>query len=115
MVELEALPERTEAEDETDWPYLEVRVRLDRPDSSLRRDLTEALEGKAVRFVKLTVEYSGGGESLAQQMPRRHLQDLEVETVFMQLHQSRHDSPPRPELLACFREIVDEVRGGGAG
>ncbi len=109
---LALLAELPAAEDESPAPYLEVRVRMERPDSSLRRLVTEALEGKHARFVKLTVEYTGSGKSLAQQLPKKQLQDLQVEDVFRQLYASRYEGEPSEDLMECFHAIVESVDGG---
>lgn len=93
-------------------PFLEVRIRMERPDSALRRLVTDALEGRHARLVKLTVEYTGSGKSLSQQVPNKQLQDLKAEDVFLQLYGSRHEGEPSEELLACFREIVEAVEDG---
>ena len=90
-------------------PYLEVRMRMERPDSAIRRMVADAVEGKHARLVKLTVEYTGSGKSLSQQVPEKQLQDLGAEDVFLQLYRSHHEGEPSDELMACFREIVESV------
>ena len=40
-------------------PYLEVAVRLERPDPDLRRRIEAVLEGKPVRLLKLACKYPG--------------------------------------------------------
>ncbi|MCA9534529.1 MAG: exonuclease SbcCD subunit D C-terminal domain-containing protein [Myxococcales bacterium] len=91
-------------------PYLEVRVRLAQPELGLRRRVVEAVADKHVDLVKLSVEYAGRGEGLVDALPERRLADLDVEEVFAQLHQSVHGSDPDDDLVACFRELVDEVQ-----
>jgi hypothetical protein len=42
-------------------PWLEVRVRLDEPQPDLRHQVESALQGKAVRLVRIAAEYAGNG------------------------------------------------------
>ncbi|MGE8177440.1 exonuclease SbcCD subunit D C-terminal domain-containing protein [Pseudomonas fluorescens] len=42
-------------------PWLEVRVRLDEPQPDLRQQIETALQGKAVRLVRIAAEYAGNG------------------------------------------------------
>src|SRR3546814_5404401 len=44
-------------------PWLEVRVRLDEPQPDLRHQVETALQGKAVRLVRIAAEYAGSGGS----------------------------------------------------
>jgi len=106
LTRLSALPAENDTEPK---PYLEVRLRLDRPDSTVRRLVSEAIEGKHARLVKLTLEYAGTGKSLAQQVPHKPLGRLTPEDVFVQMHVRVHGTQPNNELMTCFREIVETV------
>lgn len=56
-VSLVAQLARRPKDDEGDnWPYLEIRVREDRPEPTLLRDVTEALGDKAVHFCRMVRE-----------------------------------------------------------
>ena len=90
-------------------------MRLERPDSGLRRLVNDALAGKHARLVKLSVEVSGAGWRLGDRVVGKQLQDLDVDSVFVKLHQSRFDADPGDDLMACFHEIVEEVEGGDPG
>jgi len=90
-------------------PFLEVRVTMDKPDSTLRRSVDEALKGKYAQLVKLTIEFNRNERSLALQLPSTNLQDLTAESVFVQLYQSNHQGQPSDELLACFRELASTL------
>jgi exonuclease SbcD len=104
---LSALPA---AETTEPKPYLEVRIRLGHPDTTLRRLVSEAIEGKHARLVKLTLEYAGTGKSLAQQVPHQDLAHLTADAVFLQMYQSVYGSEPTEEIMACFHEIVESVQ-----
>lgn len=105
---LAALPVAID-DDRSRWPYLEVRVLLDAPMPSLRRQVEAALMDKAVRLVKLTAVRTGDGGALADQAGRRDLDDLKEEEVFLRKWQRDHDSTPPPDVLACFHELLDQL------
>lgn len=99
-----------ESVSEQSWPYMEVSILLDRPEPGLRRSIDEALAGKGVRLLKLTIHYPGDGASLAERMPESNLQDLSPDEVFNRRYQQVHnDSPPQP-LMAAFHQILEQVR-----
>ncbi|GAB6063745.1 exonuclease SbcCD subunit D C-terminal domain-containing protein [Deferrisoma palaeochoriense] len=93
-------------------PYLEVRVRLDRPDPGLRARVDEALEGRAARLLRLSVEYTGTGEALAEAAPSRTLEEITPEDVFRAAWARSFEADPPAEMLAAFHELVDRVRHG---
>ena len=51
-----SLPVREKGDDGTDWPYLEIRVREERPEPSLLHQVAQALEDKAVHFCRMIRE-----------------------------------------------------------
>ena len=51
-----SLPVRKKGDDGTDWPYLEIRVREERPEPSLLHQVAQALEDKAVHFCRMIRE-----------------------------------------------------------
>ena len=79
----------------------------------MRRDIDEVLKDKAPRLVKLTVEYTGDKRGLADAVVNQRLRDLDPEEVFLRRYRRDHEDEPAPELLAAFRELVDEVRDPG--
>jgi exonuclease SbcD len=95
-------------------PYLEVVVRLDKPQPHLRHELEAALEGKYPRLVKASVEYTGTGDPLAT-AACSELRDLEPEEVFVRRYQRDHDGDVPAELLGAFRDALaaahEEVEG----
>ena len=55
---LAGLPEPEEGrEDESRWPYVEIRVLLTEPDPTFRHRVEEALVGKAVRLTSIVPSY----------------------------------------------------------
>lgn len=96
------------------WPYLEVTVLLDQPDPGLRHRLDEAIAGKPVRLVKLTVNYQGREGGLADSTPLQQLGDLKPEEVFKLRYKQQHMNEPSVELMQAFFELVESVDKGAA-
>lgn len=107
--QLAELPELDPDASHEPAPFLEVRVRLEQVDSALRRKVQSAIANKRVRLVKLSIEYSGDGQSLVEREPLRNLADVEVDDVFRALHQRHHDAEPSDELWQCFHTICRQV------
>lgn len=89
-------------------PYLEVAVRLPRPDPSLRRRVEEALAGRPVRLLKLTVEYAGGDGG--GPVPSRRLTDIDPAGVFLERWRRQYEGEPPGSLLAAFHELLQGVQ-----
>jgi len=96
-----------------EYPFLEVRVALDRPQPALRQRLDEALAGRPVRLLKVTASYTGSGNALADATVPAQLDALAPDQVFTRRYQSLHDGEPAAELMAAFHELVEQVRESG--
>lgn len=102
-----ALPDRPAEQ----WPFLEVRVRLNEPVPDLRVQIEEALAGRPVRLVKISVEHGGAHVALAESEPRRELRDLEVTEVFRRCYARRFpNGEPSAALLGAFHEVAEAAR-----
>ena len=97
-------PEATEEE----RPLIEVRIRLEAARPRLRQDVERALEGAWARLVRIDVARPEGRNA---PLPARELSSLSPEEVFVAAHARARDEPPAPELLSCFRELLEEVEG----
>lgn len=97
-------------EDRQRWPFLEVRVALDGPMPTLRRQVEQALADRAVRLVKLQVDRAGDGRSLAEVSAGRDLGELGPDQVFRRKWAREHGGDPPAPVLACLHELLDAVR-----
>lgn len=95
------------------WPYLEVRVRLERPEPGLRRHVEGALEGRAVRLLKISPTYAGAVKVLADAAPALALQEITPDEVFRLRYRQRHDGEPPPALLDAYHTLIERVQSGG--
>ncbi|MFZ5480396.1 MAG: exonuclease SbcCD subunit D C-terminal domain-containing protein [Myxococcota bacterium] len=108
LLALKALPAGG-ALPEARWPWLEVSVQLARPEPTLRRQVDEALEGRAARLVRIATRLTGDGAALGDARPGLDLRAMTPEEVFRLKYAREYADPPSPALLAAFHELVQQV------
>lgn len=86
-------------------PFLEVRVRLEKPEARLRERILAVLADKPVRLARIHTEYSGHGLGMADQMTSVPLDSLSAKEVFELCYQRQYASSPDEDLLGCFEEL----------
>ncbi len=91
-------------------PFLEVTVRLDAPEPTLRAQVEAALEDRAARLVRLNVVRTDVGDALAS-VEEPTLSDLTPEEVFLRRWAREYSGDPPAELLAAFHQLTDELDG----
>jgi exonuclease SbcD len=114
LAALRALPPRG-AGPEADRPLVEVRVRIDRPEPTLRAQVEEALDGREARFARLAVEAAGTGEALGEALAAlRPVAELLPEEVFRAKYARDFGGSPPDALVDDFRALLEAVQGEGA-
>jgi DNA repair protein SbcD/Mre11 len=88
-------------------PFLDVRVRVERFDPTLRRVIEQAVAGKAVRLVGLHIDTTGKPNEVNESGTT--LQDLVPEEVFRLRWARDHHSEPPAEMLECFHELLQAM------
>jgi exonuclease SbcD len=86
-------------------PYLELRVSLPSPEPTLRSQIEDALENKAVRLLAVRTDYTGGGKALADHPDDLGL--LEPEQVFRRAWQKQFEGPIPENVLSSFHELIE--------
>ncbi|HLM46200.1 MAG TPA: exonuclease SbcCD subunit D C-terminal domain-containing protein, partial [Myxococcaceae bacterium] len=81
-----------------------------RPVPALRRSVETALEGKAARLVKLSPDYQGTGNTLAEARPGVSLKERTPEDVFRARYARDYTEPPEPALLEAFHSLLTQVQ-----
>ncbi|MDW9404663.1 exonuclease SbcCD subunit D, partial [Pseudomonas soli] len=90
-------------------PWLEVRVRLDEPQPDLRQQIETALQGKAVRLVRISAEYAGAGRQEEDEQTFVELAQLTPQDLFGRAWQQHYGNPADEQALADFAELLQDV------
>jgi exonuclease SbcD len=112
LMQLKDLPDIDLLADIERQPWLEVRVRLDEPQPDLRNQIEGALQGKAVRLVRIAAEYAGhgrgdgsdDGEGLIE------LDQLNPLELFSRAWQENYGSEVDEQTLTDFATLLQEVQ-----
>lgn len=91
-------------------PFLEVRLLLPKPEARIRERILAAMAGKPVRLARISTQYQGSGEGLADGRERRRLDELSPTEVFRLCYQRQFEGEPAAELVASFEEILEQVK-----
>jgi exonuclease SbcD len=91
-------------------PFVEVRIALERPEAELRRKVEDALAGRHARLVDIVTSRAGSAVALGDAAPGRRLADLDPVDVFAMKYAREHGTAPPSELVAAFRELLDQQR-----
>jgi len=111
VAQLEALDAIEAGDDDRErWPFLEVHVRLPRPEPTLRARVEQALIGRRIRLARIQPHYTGTGATLGPEGPAQELGDLAPAQVFEQAWAARYDEPPSEQTLQDFHTLLDRVR-----
>jgi exonuclease SbcD len=89
-------------------PFLEVRVRLDGPEPSLRARIEAALEGKPVRLARIDTSSARREESTGEVTHSLDdLGQLDPLAIFTDAYSGKYGEAPPATLLAAFNEILN--------
>ncbi|MEH8241945.1 exonuclease SbcCD subunit D C-terminal domain-containing protein [Aeromonas veronii] len=102
-LELAAYPQEAQ-------PFLEVRLRLPKPEARIRERILAAIADKPVRLARISTQYQGSGEGLADGRERRRLDELSPTEVFRLCYQRQFEGEPEAGLVASFEEILEQVK-----
>jgi DNA repair protein SbcD/Mre11 len=107
------LPPRCSGDDFT-RPYVDLMIKLERPEPRLRTMIEQALETKRPRLVQLRLEHSGDGAALGDRATAKRLAELDPRDVFSQLWARDHAEAPSPAVIGAFERLLAEVSGDRA-
>ncbi len=89
-------------------PLLEVCVRVERPEPTLRQIVEGALAGKEARLARLGVETAGTARALGD-VELKPLAELQPEEVLVRKWEKDFGASPPPDVLVAFHELLDLV------
>ena len=112
LLQLKDLPDIDLLADIDRQPWLEVRVRLDEPQPDLRNQIESALEGKAVRLVRIGAEYAGNGRGDGSDDGEGliELDQLNPLELFSRAWQENYGSEVDEQTLTDFATLLQEVQ-----
>ncbi|WP_085586947.1 MULTISPECIES: exonuclease SbcCD subunit D C-terminal domain-containing protein [unclassified Pseudomonas] len=93
-------------------PWLEVRVQLDEPQPDLRQQVESALQGKAVRLVRIAAEYagSGGRNGTDEGDALIELDQLTPQELFSRAWFDSYGNEADEQTLKDFAELLQDVQ-----
>jgi exonuclease SbcD len=93
-------------------PWLEVRVCLDEPQPDLRQQVESALQGKAVRLVRIAAEYAGQGsrEGRDDGAELIELDQLSPQELFSRAWRDSYGSEVDEQTLKDFALLLQDVQ-----
>ncbi len=96
-------------------PWLEVRVRLDEPQPDLRHQVESALQGKAVRLVRIAAEYAGnrGADGTEDSSALIELDQLTPQELFSRAWLDNYGNEVDEQTLKDFAELLQDVQMEG--
>jgi exonuclease SbcD len=112
LLQLAELPNIDLLADIERQPWLEVRVRLDEPQPDLRQQIETALQGKAVRLVRIGAEYAGKGEADGEDSAAGliDLDQLSPQELFSRAWMDNYGSEVDEQTLKDFATLLQDVQ-----
>ena len=112
LLQLKDLPDVDLLADPDRQPWLEVRVRLDEPQPDLRNQIETALQGKAVRLVRIGAEYAGKGrdEDGENGQTLIELDQLSPQELFSRAWLDNYGSEVDEQTLSDFAILLRDVQ-----
>jgi exonuclease SbcD len=92
-------------------PLLELRIRLEKPEPGLRRQIEEVIAKLPVRLLKISTAYSGSEKSLADLKIEERLEELQPLDVFQRCYQNKYDKETPEAMNALFNELIESLHG----
>ncbi|WP_434677464.1 exonuclease SbcCD subunit D C-terminal domain-containing protein [Pseudomonas sp. R1-18] len=111
LLQLRELPDIDLLADPDRQPWLEVRVRLDEPQPDLRNQIETALQGKAVRLVRIGAEYAGkGSDSADDEQALIELDQLSPQELFSRAWLDNYGTEVDEQTLSDFATLLRDVQ-----
>ncbi|MDY7559417.1 exonuclease SbcCD subunit D C-terminal domain-containing protein [Pseudomonas sp. 10B1] len=112
LLQLASLPNIDLLADIERQPWLEVRVRLDEPQPDLRHQIETALQGKAVRLVRIGAEYAGKGDAEGNDSGAGlvNLDQLSPQELFCRAWRDNYGTEVDEQTLQDFATLLQDVQ-----
>jgi exonuclease SbcD len=91
-------------------PFVELRIKLEKPEPGLRLQVEEVISKLPVRLLKISTAYSGSDKSLADIKIEERLEELQPLDVFQRCYQNKFDHEAPVSMNALFNELLENLR-----
>lgn len=108
LAQLESL--ELNAVHESQHPFVELRIKLDKPEPSLRQQIEEVIARLPVRLLKITTAYTGSDGSLADLQIEQRLEELQPLDVFQRCYANKYDTDAPDDITSLFNELVEGIQ-----
>jgi exonuclease SbcD len=96
--------------DKTDAPYLEIRVQISEPEPSLRHQIEEALENKAVRLARLVCETAKNSSTVKSIASYEELQNITPMDMAIEVFKRQYGGGDMSkEMEALLQQVINEA------
>jgi exonuclease SbcD len=86
-------------------PFVELRIKLEKPEPGLRQQVEEVISKLPVRLLKISTAYSGSDKSLADVKIEERLEELQPLDVFQRCYQNKFDQEAPENMNTLFNEL----------
>jgi exonuclease SbcD len=91
-------------------PFVELRIKLEKPEPGLRQQVEEVIAKLPVRLLKISTAYRGSDKSLADVKIEERLEELQPLDVFQRCYQNKFDQEAPQTMNALFNELLENLR-----
>ncbi len=92
-------------------PLLELRIRLEKPEPSLRQQLEVVIANLPLRLLKISTTYNGSDQQLADSHPEQRLEELQPLAVFQRCYHNKYQQTAPDSINALFNELIETLQG----
>ncbi|MDD5463025.1 MAG: exonuclease SbcCD subunit D C-terminal domain-containing protein [Methylococcales bacterium] len=91
-------------------PFVELRIRLEKPEPGLRQQVEEVISKLPVRLLKISTAYNGSDKSLADVKIEERLEELQPLDVFQRCYQNKFDQEAPEIITAIFNDLLESLK-----
>jgi exonuclease SbcD len=91
-------------------PFVELRIKLDKPEPGLRQQVEDVIAKLPVRLLKISTAYSGSDKSLADVKMEERLEELQPLDVFQRCYENKFDREAPENMNTLFTELLENLR-----
>ena len=91
-------------------PFVELRIRLEKPEPGLRQQVEAVISSLPVRLLKISTAYGGSDKSLADVKIEERLEELPPLDVFQRCYHHKFDREAPENITALFNELLENLK-----